>query len=201
MKDSSKKKVAFVMQRIIRHSTVKVLYYLMESIMKKQHENYEFVLYDLAFPESGGSDVVFIKEFEKLGLRYVNLHEKIFNNTSETYSLLEKCIKSREILIEDDIDIFIGLHTRVEYMFLYLTRTASEQIYWYHGSNVEYDVEGIDKRITHSSIPEKSNFEMKKFFISKEYNDEEKMEFEKEEKNQIYLSRRFCYIRKYRSIN
>ncbi|XPV68860.1 MAG: hypothetical protein ACNI25_16365 [Halarcobacter sp.] len=182
VKDSSKKKVAFVMQRIIRHSTVKVLYYLMESIMKKQHENYEFVLYDLAFPESGGSDVVFIKEFEKLGLRYVNLHEKIFNNTSETYSLLEKCIKSREILIEDDIDIFIGLHTRVEYMFLYLTRTASEQIYWYHGSNVEYDVEGIDKRITHSSIPEKSNFEMKKFFISKEYNDEEKMEFEKEEK-------------------
>lgn len=182
VKDSSKKKVAFVMQRIIRHSTVKVLYYLMESIMREKQDKYEFILYDLSFPESGGSDLEFIKEFETLGLRYVNLHEKIFNNTSETYSLLEKCIKSREILIEDDIDTFIGLHTRVEYMFLYLTRTTPEQIYWYHGSNIEYNVEGIDKRITHCGVKECA-FPIKTFTVSAEYVKEEDFEFEKEAKD------------------
>ncbi|QKF83322.1 hypothetical protein [Halarcobacter ebronensis] len=178
VKDSSKKKVAFVMQRIIRHSTVKVLYYLMESLMKEKQDKYEFILYDLAFPESGGSDVVFIKEFEKLGLKYVNLHEKIFNNKSETYSLLEKCIKSREILIEDNIDILIGLHTRVEYMFFYLTRTAPKQIYWYHNSNDYYDVEGIDIRIAHGSTP--NNFKFHVFNLLSNYNNDNDKNLEKE---------------------
>ncbi len=166
---NKKKKVAFVMQRIIRHSTVHVLFNLLKKVLSEKQDNYEFVLYDLAFPESNGSDATYVEEFKLLGIEYVNLHEKIFGNSNQTYSLLEKCIKSREILIEDKVDIFIGLHTRIEYIFFYGTRTAPQQFYWYHGSNEEYDIEGIDKRISHCGISPTCSFEMESFFVLGDY--------------------------------
>jgi len=153
--DKTKKiKVAFVMQRIINHSTINVFYSLVKSIMQDKNREYEFVIYDLSFSEAGGSDLSFVEEFKKLGIEYINLHKRIVNNTNATYSLLEKCIKTRKILIEEKVDIFIGLHTRIEYIFLYATRTTPTQIYWYHSSNAEYHIDGIDKRITHGAIPE-----------------------------------------------
>lgn len=143
--DKTKKiKVAFVMQRIIKHSTVNVFYSLVKSLMENPSKEYEFILYDLSFAESGGSNLSYVEEFKSLGIKYINLHTQIFKHMSPTYSLVEKCLKTREILINDEIDIFIGLHTRVEYIFLYATRTTAKQIYWYHSSNAEYEIESID---------------------------------------------------------
>lgn len=174
--DKSKKtKVAFVMQRVVVHSTLKVLFSLISSLMKDKNEEYEFILYDLNFPENGGSNPLYVEEFKKLGIEYIDLHSKIFVNNSPVYSLVEKCIKTREILIEDNIDILVGLHTRVEYIFLYKTRTAPKQIYWYHSSNSHYDIEGIDLRIKHGDftkdIVKHEDFEFHQFgdIIDKEY--------------------------------
>lgn len=150
--NNGKIKVAFVMQRIIRHSTMNVLYSLIKNLMVQKNNKYEFILYDLSFPEAGGSQIDFVKEFIDLGVEYINLHQEIFENNNPTYSLLTKCIKTREILINDNIDIFIGLHTRVEYIFLYATKTAPKQIYWYHSSNAQYDIKGIDLRIKHGDF-------------------------------------------------
>lgn len=166
--DKNKKiKVAFVMQRIINHSTVNVFYSLIKSLMNNPSSKYEFVIYDLAFAEAGGSDVNYVNDFKKLGISYVNLHENIFGNNLPVYSILEKSIKTREILINDGIDIFIGLHTRIEYIFLYATRTTPKQIYWYHNSNSDYDIEGVDHRLSHGSIP-KNDFDFRKIDIYKD---------------------------------
>jgi len=150
IKKNQKIKVALVIQRIIKHhSVVHVFYSLVKALMKNPNEKYEFILYDLSFPESGGSDKEYVKDFISLGIRYINLHYEIFGNDIPTYSILEKSIKTRQRLIDDEIDILIGLHTRVEYMFLYATRTAPKQIYWYHNSNDQYDIRGIDAVLNH----------------------------------------------------
>ena len=168
---NSKIKVAFVMQRIIKHSTVNVFYSLVKSLMNCNNDKYEFILYDLAFPEFNGSNVDFVEKFKELGIEYRNLHQEIFQNSLPTYSLLEKSIKTREILISDNIDILIGLHTRVEYIFLYATRTAPIQIYWYHSSNAQYNIKGIDKRITHGGIPNNADYKFNEFILSRDYSE------------------------------
>lgn len=149
-------KVAFVMQRIINHSTINVFYRLLESIAKNNNKKYEFLIYDLSFPESGGTDLDFLEKFKSLEFTYKNLHTEIFGNLNPIYSLLQKSMRTREILIRDNIDIMIGLHTRVEYIFLYATRTAPKQIYWYHGSNAYYDIKGIDSLLNHCTVIESS---------------------------------------------
>lgn len=160
-----KKKVVFVYPRIKKHSTVNVLYTMMNAIMKSGQEEYEFILYDLFTPELGGSEIDMIYKFQDIGVKYVNLHEEVFGNIEPAYSLLEKCLRIREYLIKENIDIFIGLHTRIEYIFLFTTRVAKEQIYWYHASNEVYDIEGIDKRISHCGSEENSKYDFKHFKI------------------------------------
>ncbi|RXJ93835.1 hypothetical protein CRV00_09195 [Malaciobacter molluscorum] len=175
--DKNKKiKVAFVMQRLIDHSTVNVLYSLFIALENNPNDKFEFILYDLAFTEAKGSDVRIINKFKQLGINYVNLHKKVFKNKNPTYSLVEKCLKTREILINNDIDILIGLHTRVEYIFLYATRTAPKQIYWYHSSNAQYDIKGIDLRIKHGFIGANSeNIDGKLFLQFPDFIDEQKL--------------------------
>lgn len=180
---TKKIKVAFVMQRIIKHSTVNVFYSLVKSLMENPSKEYEFIIYDLSFAESGGSNLSYVEEFRSLGIKYINLHTRIFKNISPIYPLLEKCLKTREILIKDDIDILIGLHTRVEYIFLYTTRTCPSQIYWYHNSNAEYNVQGIDKRIAHGSIAN-GNFEFDEFNLPTVY-DTSKFSIDKKEIKEI----------------
>ncbi|MFV0563574.1 glycosyltransferase [Malaciobacter mytili] len=151
---NGKIKVAFVMQRLIRLSSINVFYFFVKTLMEMNQDKYEFILYDFSFPESEGSDKKVVENFKKLGIKYIDLQYEIFGNFKQVYSLVEKCIKIRERLIKDEIDILVGLHTRVEYIFLYATRTAPIQIYWYHNSNAQYDIKGIDLRIAHGSLPQ-----------------------------------------------
>ncbi|WP_321469657.1 hypothetical protein [Halarcobacter sp.] len=169
---NGKIKVAFVMQRIIRHSTINIFFALIKSLTKQKSNKYEFVVYDLAFSEAGGSAPDYVEEFKSLGIKYINLHYQIFKNNDFSYSLLEKCLKTREILIKDNMDILIGLHTRVEYIFLYATRSLPFQVYWFHSSNSVYDIEGIDIRLNHgfsySKNTEINGFDFKNFITPRE---------------------------------
>jgi len=84
---------------------------------------------------------------EEIGIPYIN---PVSNFVEEGYynDHYQKALKLRETLINDDIDIIImgGVFPILD--FLYLNRTAPMQIYYSHG-NCAFDIEGIDKRISH----------------------------------------------------
>jgi len=158
--NQKKIKVAFIQERIINYSIEKVFYSLIKSL--KENNKYEFIIYDLNFMELLGSDQIEVEKLKKLGIKYVNLHQEYFNSTYVFYPIVEKCLKIHQRIINDNIDILIGMHTRAEYNFLFTTRTAPKQIYWSHG-NYTYDIENIDLKIMHGS----TNFEKKQM---EEYN-------------------------------
>ena len=147
--NQKKIKVAFLQERIINYSIEKVFYSLIKSL--KENDKYEFIIYDLNFMELLGSDQIEVEKLKKLGIKYVNLHQEYFNSTYVFYPIIRKCLKIHQRIIDDNIDILIGMHTRAEYNFLFTTRTAPKQIYWSHG-NYAYDIQNIDLKIKHGSI-------------------------------------------------
>jgi hypothetical protein len=64
---------------------------------------------------------------------------------------MEKTLNIRKWLIKENIDILIGMNTRVEYNLLFSMRTCPKQIYWSHGGS-EYNIDGIDIRINHGNL-------------------------------------------------
>lgn len=148
--DPNKKKikVAFLQERLIKYSIQRVFYSLMKVLAQNPDEHYEFIVYDLNFMELLGSHPDEVAKIKALGFKYVDLHQKFYNSTYALYPLMDKMLKVRQQIIDDDIDILIGMHSRAEYNFLFTTRTAPKQIYWSHG-NHQYNLKNIDSRITH----------------------------------------------------
>ena len=142
-------KVAFLQERIIDYSINKVFMSLLKALKEHPQTTYEFTIYDLNFMEFGGSDETAVNALKDLGFNYVNLHETLVGNQSPFYSIVEKSLKVREVIISEHIDILIGMHSRPEYNFLFTTRTAPRQVYWSHG-NYMYDIDAIDIKILHS---------------------------------------------------
>ena len=151
--DNSKPiKVAFLQDRIINYSINNVFYSLLQALTKNKNKNYEFIILNLNYMDYfGGSDDEEIKKLKKLGFKYIDLHQKTVGHNSITYSILDKSLAIREYIIKQDIDILISGNGRVEYNFLFTSRTCPIQIYWSHG-NYAYDYKGIDYRIKHGDI-------------------------------------------------
>lgn len=155
--DPSKKiKVAFLIDRVIPYSIFNVYYELLNSLTQNPSSEYEFVVYNLNFTESG-SLAETVEELKGLGLEYIDLHAECVGDEYPFYEIVDKTIAVRNRLIEDEIDIIIGMNSRPEYNFLFTTRTAPKQIYWSHGNN-EYDIDGIDKKIAHGGTDNRSDF-------------------------------------------
>lgn len=159
--NQKKIKVALLVHRILNLSVNAVMMSLLEAIKKNPDKQYEFIVYDMNVMELMGSETYKVDELKQLGFKYVDLHSKFHDNTYAFYSIMEKALKVRKLLIEDKIDILIGYHNRAEYNFLFTSRTAPKQIYWSHGNN-EYDLENIDKRISHFS-PKNTIFDFEIF--------------------------------------
>nr|WP_321266952.1 glycosyltransferase [uncultured Sulfurimonas sp.] len=163
---NEKIKVAFLIDRVIPYSIYNVYYELLKSLSENPSSNYEFTIYNLNFIESGSLNET-VDELKKLGLKYVDLHKEYVGDEYPFYEIIDKVIQVRNRLIEDNTDILIGLNSRPEYNFLFTTRTAPKQIYWSHGNN-EYDIDAIDKKITHGSLNNREDFE--RFSIENEEN-------------------------------
>lgn len=148
--NQKKIKVALLVHRILNLSVNAVMMSLLEAIKKNPDKQYEFIVYDMNVMELMGSETYKVDELKQLGFKYVDLHGKFHDNTYAFYSIMEKALKVRKLLIEDKIDILIGYHNRAEYNFLFTSRTAPKQIYWSHGNN-EYDLEQIDVKISHAN--------------------------------------------------
>lgn len=159
-KKSKKKKIAFVYDRIVGNSPTKLLYSLFEKLVQQDNDK-EYFVYDLEIVEKSTSDKKFIDMIKSLGLKYCSAHSLIndFKNGAYYYSHFDKAIALRNRIIQDEIDTLVIGNNWSYQTFLFTTRTAPKQVYWCHGA-FEFDVPGIDKRITH--IPEG---QMQKNFI------------------------------------
>ena len=146
-----KKRIAFVVDRTVFNSVFQVQYSLFQALMNDEEftKNYEMAVYTANYFEKSQDDPKCIKMIEELGIPYINpVHSFIKDGYYNNH--YEKALQLRQTLVNDDIDILIagGVFPIID--FLYLSRVAPLQIYYSHG-NCAFDIEGIDKRISHFS--------------------------------------------------
>ena len=145
----SKKRIAFIKDRVVINSIFQTEYSLFKSLKENRefNENYEIAVYSANYTEKSPDDDSAIELLKNIGVVYINpLYQ--FQKDGYYNDHYQKALKLRETLINDDIDIIImgGVFPILD--FLYLNRTAPMQIYYSHG-NCAFDIEGIDKRISH----------------------------------------------------
>ncbi|MBF0551110.1 MAG: glycosyltransferase [Deltaproteobacteria bacterium] len=142
-------KVGFVCDLVVNNPQFNLLYHLLEGLVAQGLPEYEYYVYDLEYIEKSISDKECINKIRDLGVSYVNIHDLIDDReTGLYYSHFNKCLKLREKMTNDEIDIFISSSRSEQDTFLFATRTSSLQIYWAE-TDLVYDVAGIDYRITH----------------------------------------------------
>ena len=146
---SGKKRVAFLVDRMIWTSPLIVLYSLIKALKssKEFNENYEIYIYSLNYIDKNEDKKSIIDNFLKLGVNFFT-PQNYFMNQGYYYSHLQKAIMLREKIIDDKIDFLIGGGGYDIPNFIFSTKTAPKQILWSHG-NCTSDIEEIDKRISH----------------------------------------------------
>jgi len=146
---NKKIKVAFVIDRAILHSVNNVLKNLLLALKKSKNKKYKFIILSIDHYDLDPSRPEVEQLFKLIGFDYYNLHRILKCDNSPFYNQVEKAIKIREFIIKKNIDtiIFNG-SAHATYNFLATTRVAKNQVYWSHG-NCEYNIKGIDKRISH----------------------------------------------------
>ncbi|PPD04277.1 MAG: hypothetical protein CTY29_06330 [Methylobacter sp.] len=163
-------KVGFVVERVLDYSLTNVLCALLNNLSTENLSHYEFTVYDLNFKELGGSNAEAVAKLCATGFKYVDLHQEIVGTNEHFYSILDKVVKVRDKIIQDDIGLLIATNGRPEVNFLFATRTAPVQVFWTHGNYV-FDCDGIDKRIVHYQTEDYkvSGFEFIEFEIAADY--------------------------------
>lgn len=147
---NDKIKIGFVYARMVLNSPFKVLYSLLKGLKEYGTASYELYVYDLEYIDKTPSDPGAVRMIEGLGVFYRSNHKMIDDSDKWLfYSHFDKCVKLREAIIDDGIDVLIGTGGWEQNVFLFATRSAPVQVYWSHGNYV-YDVDGIDYRIMHS---------------------------------------------------
>lgn len=179
-KENKKKRMAFILERISPNSIYLVFDRLMEYLSKQESLEYEISIYNINMYELNGSEKEYIKRVKSFGFEYIDFHKMFVGNEEFIYSIPQKCMKIREYIINRGIDTLIMFNGRPEFDFLFATRTAPQQIYWSHGNN-QYDVEGIDKRISHF-VQSSNEYDFEVFNMPMDinrYNPEVNMDFVK----------------------
>ncbi len=164
---NSKIKIAFIKDRIVENSPFKIEYSLIKSLLKDEEfkKHYEISFVSLTYIDKAEDQQNELEKLYDLGIEVIRAGLDINQEQGLFYDHLSKALKIREILIDKETDIMIGSLNNYDIMdFLFATRTAPKQIFWCHG-NFEYDVEGIDERISHF-MPNSPTFEYKRFNIS-----------------------------------
>jgi len=145
-----KKKIVFVKDRIVENSPFKVEYSLLSALMSDEAftQNYEPYVLSMGYIDKAPDQEVAVKKLEALGVKVLSPAQSVHDG-EPYYDHLTKAMLIREWFLEHHIDIMVGCVNGYDIMnFLFVMRCASLQIYWSHG-DFEYDVEGIDKRISH----------------------------------------------------
>lgn len=149
----TKKRIGFLKDRIVVNSSYKVEKRLFTYLMKSEAflEKYELYVYNCDYIEKDFSNE---KEIETLKQMGVIVKEPLKSFQSQGYfsNHLEKALTMRNSIINDEIDTLItSMNGYGIGNFLLSARCAPKQIFWSQG-DFEYDVAGIDKKITHMDI-------------------------------------------------
>ncbi|GAX87609.1 conserved hypothetical protein [Lebetimonas natsushimae] len=162
--NNNKKRIAFLIDRLVTTSPLIVEYSLWKTLMKNNEfrENYEIFVYSMNYVEKQPDDKLWIEELKKLGITVYTPQYKFYQD-GYFYNHLEKALDLREQILKDKIDILISFFGYAIPNFLFSTRTAPKQIFWSHG-NCTSEIENIDLRISH--FPQEcKNYDWKIFDI------------------------------------
>ena len=147
---TKKKKIGFIIDRIIFNSPYMVMYSFWKNLMKNEKfkKNYEIYIYSLNYVDKQFENQNLILEMKKLGLNVYSPQNK-FIEYGFYYPHIQKALDIREKIIKDKIDYLITMISGYDINnFLIANRSAPKQIYWSHG-NCVFDILNIDKRISH----------------------------------------------------
>lgn len=147
-----KKIMGFLQDRLVQNSPFKVQYSIWKTLVNNQEfmDKYEMRLYLMSYFEKSINEGKCIDMVEGLGIPIFDGSIPFYKD--EVYhNHLEKALHIRNQIISDGVDILISTNSGYDICdFLLVSRAAPMQVYWSHG-NFEYDIEGIDKRISHIS--------------------------------------------------
>ncbi|MBN2897059.1 MAG: glycosyltransferase family 4 protein [Campylobacterales bacterium] len=151
MPSRSRKRVALLKDRIVLNAPFKVEASLVWALSEFEvfPAQYELQVYSMAMVEKSLDDAVCIKEFERHGAVVIESAFVSLNLQSSYQSHLGRALAIRHAMQENGIGLLIIASNNMPIgNFLLSTRSVAQQYFWSHG-NFVYDVEGIDKRITH----------------------------------------------------
>jgi hypothetical protein len=144
-----KKRIGFLVDRIVLNSPFMVFYSLLKSLMNDENfrKNYEVYVYSMEYLYKQMDREYWIRKLAELGVKVYTPAK--FRKEGFHFSHLQKALDLRERIIKDDIFYLINTVSGYDISnFILSTRTSPKQIYWSHG-NCAFDIEGIDKRISH----------------------------------------------------
>lgn len=148
----------FVKDRIVENSPYKVEFSLFSSLMNDEEftSNYEICVLSMGYIDKAQDQEEEVKKLKDLGIHVVAPGQAV-HSEDEYYDHLKKAMILRKWIIENEIDIMVGCVSGYDIMnFLFTCRSAPKQIYWSHG-DFQYNVEGIDQRISHFKSDTQSN--------------------------------------------
>lgn len=149
---NGKIKIALLKDRVVLNSPTKVDYSFCKALMENEEfsKKYEINIYSLAYIQKSDDDPKVMQDFNVIGAHALSPAYPLIKEHSYYVSHLQKALKIRDSIINNDIDVIITEGTNDASDFILATRSAPLQIFWSHG-NGYYDIEGIDKRISHFS--------------------------------------------------
>lgn len=155
-----KKLIGILKDRIVENAPFKVEYSVLEPMMKDESftSKYDVKIYNMNYIEKSDSSPEMMALFQKIGIEIIDAHQPFYTQ-GYYFSHLQKALYLRQKMIDDGVDIMIVACNGYDISdFIVATRAAPKQIFWCHG-NFEYDIEGIDKRITHidKNTPQKQS--------------------------------------------
>ncbi len=160
-----KKIIGILKERALAHSPYKVEWSLLKALMQDTQftEEYDVKIYMMGYVENGFDDLKIIKSYQDIGIEVVNVVKTILAKSIYYHSHLEKALAIRDKILKDEVDILIFSNDCYDiHDFLMVSRCAPKQIFWSHG-NGEYDIIGIDQRISHCTF--ENNFSWNHFIV------------------------------------
>jgi len=154
---SKKKKIGFILDRLVVNSPFIVTYSLIKQLaLEKQFDIY---IYSLNYLDKNPEEEKVINALKPFVTEIITPnHQNIY------YNHLQKAISIREKIINDKIDYLITMASGYDINnFIITNRSAPKQIFWSHG-NCAFNIENIDLRISHFN-QECKEFEWKIFNV------------------------------------
>jgi len=155
---NKKIKIGFIFERIIKHSPFNVMFTLFKALYDNDdfQNNYSITIYSLNYYSKMPNHKELIHKLQNLGINVV-FPVASYIIDEDYSSRLERALTTRQTIQDDNIDIMIAATNNYDVLdFLFATRTVSKQYFWSHG-NFEYNITGIDKKISHFT-PDKNKY-------------------------------------------